>query len=139
MKQVKDIMTPQVESVGPDTPIIEAARKMRDLDVGSLPVLEGERVVGMITDRDITIRVVANERDPNTTKVRDCMSPDPTTVREDQDVDEAAQTMQQKQVRRLPVLDRNGKLVGIVALADVVAEAGKKDVARTVQEVSKPS
>jgi len=136
---LKDIMTSQVEVVEPDTPIAEAAGKMRSLDVGALPVMEGQRLVGVVTDRDITVRATADARDPKTTPVRDCLSPDPAYGFEDQDIEEAAKLMQDKQVRRLPVLSRQQQLVGIVALADVVAEAGKKDVTRTVREVSKPA
>jgi CBS domain-containing protein len=136
---LKEIMTSQVDVVAPDTPIVEAAKKMRSLDVGALPVMEGQRLVGMVTDRDITVRATADARDPKTTPVRDCLSPDPAYGFEDQDVEEAARLMQEKQVRRLPVLTRKQQLVGIVALADVVAEAGKKDVTRTVREVSKPA
>ncbi|MBV9492087.1 MAG: CBS domain-containing protein [Verrucomicrobia bacterium] len=137
--KLKDIMTTQVEVVRPDTSIVEAAGKMRSQDVGSLPVVEGQRLVGVITDRDITIRVTAEGRDPKSTTVRECLSPDPASAFEDQDVDDAVQLMQQKQIRRLPVLNRDQQLVGIVALADLAAEGSKKDVARTVREVSKPS
>jgi CBS domain-containing protein len=137
--KLKDVMTTPVETVSPETPIAEAAAKMRSLDVGALPVVEGQRLVGMVTDRDITIRATAEGRDPKTTPVRDCLSPDPAYGSEEQDVEEAMQLMQEKQIRRLPVLSRDKQLVGIVALADLVAEGGKKEVARTVKEVSKVS
>ena len=136
--KLKDIMTSQVESVSPDTPIIEAAAKMRASDVGSLPVIDGQQLVGIVTDRDITIRATADGRDPKTTPVRDCLSPDPAYGLEDQDVDDAIQLMQDRQIRRLPVLNGDRQLVGMVALADLAAEAGKKDLARTIREVSKP-
>jgi CBS domain-containing protein len=138
--KVKDLMSTQVEAVRPDASIQEAAQKMRSLDVGALPVVDGQQLVGMITDRDITVRATAEGRDAKTTRVRDVLSPDLVSVFEDQDVAEAERLMQEKQIRRLPVLSRNNKtLVGIVALADVAAEGGKKEVARTVQAVSKPS
>jgi CBS domain-containing protein len=136
--KLKDVMTTQVETVSPETSIAEAAAKMRSLDVGALPVVEGQQLVGMITDRDITIRATAEARDPKTTPVRACLSPNPAYGSEEQDLEEAAQLMQEKQIRRLPVLSRDQRLVGIVALADLVAEGGKKEVARTVKEVSTP-
>ena len=137
--RVRDVMTRNVEKVTPGDTLQAAARKMRDLDVGPLPVCDGDRLVGMVTDRDITVRATADARDPKTTPVRDCLSPDPAYGFEDEDIEEAARLMQDKQVRRLPVLTRQEQLVGIVALADVVVEAGKKDVTRTVREVSKPA
>jgi CBS domain-containing protein len=137
--KLKDVMTTQVEVVRPDAFIQEAAEKMRTLDVGALPVCDGQRLAGMITDRDITIRATAQGRDPKATAVRDILSPELVYAFEDQDLDEAQRLMQEKQIRRLPVLSRDKQLVGIVGLADVAAEAGKKDVARTVQAVSKPS
>ena len=138
--KVKDLMSTQVEAVRPDASIQEAAQKMRSLDVGAMPVVDGQQLVGMITDRDITIRATAEGRDAKSTTVRDVLSPDLASVFDDQDLAEAARLMQDKQIRRLPVLSRDNKrLVGIVALADVAAEGGKKEVARTVQEVSKPS
>ena len=137
--KVKDIMSTQVESVRPDASIQEAAQKMRSLDVGALPVLDGQDLKGMVTDRDITIRATAEGRDPKTTTVREVLSPELVSISEDQALEDAARLMQEKQVRRLPVLSGDQRLVGIVALADVAAEGGKKEVTRTVQEVSKPS
>jgi CBS domain-containing protein len=137
--KVKDIMSTQVESVRPDASIQEAAQKMRSLDVGALPVLDGQDLKGMVTDRDLTIRATAEGRDPKTTTVREVLSPELVSIVEDQDLEDAARLMQEKQVRRLPILSRDQRLVGIVALADVAAEGGKKEVTRTVQEVSKPS
>jgi CBS domain-containing protein len=137
--KLKDVMTTQVEVVRPDASVQEAAEKMRTLDVGALPVCDGQRLAGMITDRDITIRATAQGRDPKSTAVRDILSSELVHAFEDQDLEEAEQLMQEKQIRRLPVLSRDKQLVGIVALADVVAEGGKKEVARTVQAVSKPS
>ena len=137
--RLKDVMTTQVEVVQPDASIQEAAEKMRSLDVGALPVCDGPRLIGMITDRDITIRATAQARDAESTLVRDVLSPELVYAFEDQDLEEAEQLMQEKQIRRLPVLSRDQQLVGIVALADVAAEGGKKEVSRTVQAVSKPS
>ena len=137
--KVKDIMSTQVESVRPDASLQEAAQKMRSLDVGALPVLDGQDLKGMVTDRDITIRATAEGRDPKTTPVREVLSPELVSISEDQALEDAARLMQEKQVRRLPVVSAEQRLVGIVALADVAAEGGKKEVTRTVQEVSKPS
>ena len=137
--KLKDAMTSQVQVVRPDASIQEAAEKMRSLDVGALPVCDGQQLKGMLTDRDITIRATAQGRDPKATPVRDVLSPELVYAFEDQDLEEAEQLMQEKQIRRLPVLSRDKQLVGIVALADVAAEGGKKEVARTVQAVSKPS
>ena len=137
--KLKDVMTTQVEVVRPDASIQEAAEKMRSLDVGALPVCDGQQLKGMVTDRDITIRATAQGRDAKSTPVREVLSPELTYAFEDQDLEDAERLMQEKQIRRLPVLSRDKQLVGIVALADVVAEAGKKDAARTVQAVSKPS
>lgn len=137
--KIKNMMSTQVESVRPDASIQEAAQKMRTLDIGALPVVDGQQLKGMVTDRDITIRATAEARDPKTTTVREVLSPDLVSVFEDQDLEEAEQLMQERQIRRLPVLSRDRRLVGIVALADVAAEGGKKEAARTVQQVSKPS
>ena len=136
--RLSNIMTGAIQTVAPGASLAEAAKKMASADIGSLPVCDGRRLLGMVTDRDITIRATAEGRDPKTTPVRDCLSPDPAYGLEDQDLKEAAQLMQEKQVRRLPVLNRDKQLVGIVALADLAAEGGKKDVARTVKEVSTP-
>jgi CBS domain-containing protein len=137
--KLKDVMTTQVEVVRPDASIQEAAEKMRSLDVGALPVCDGQQLKGMVTDRDITVRATAQGRDPKATPVREVLSPELAYAFEDQDLEDAQRLMQEKQIRRLPILSRDKQLVGIVALADVVAEAGKKDAARTVQAVSKPS
>ena len=115
--QLKAIMTPHVEVIAPEATIREAAEKMSHLDIGPLPVCEGERLVGMVTDRDITVRAVAEGRDPATTLVREVMTPDLIYGFEDQDVQDAAHLMEQYQIRRLPVLNRSQQLVGIVALA----------------------
>src|SRR5918997_595868 len=98
--QLKDVMTRDVEVIHPDATLQEAARMMKALDVGPLPVCDGERVVGMLTDRDITVRATAEGRDPTTTKVREAMTQSVISVLEDQDVEEAARLMQEHQLRR---------------------------------------
>jgi len=137
--QLKEIMTTDVEVIRPDSSIADAAKQMHSLDVGSLPVCDGQRLVGMITDRDITIRATADGRDPNNTLVRDCMSPEIVYCFEDQTAHDAERIMQEKQIRRLPVLTREKQLAGIIALADLATKTDDiPQVARTVREVSKP-
>ena len=136
---IRDIMTTQVELVGPDTSLAQAAQKMRDADIGALPVGENDRLVGVVTDRDITIRAVAEGRDPNTTPVRDALSGHAIYVFDDQSTEEAARVMAERQVRRLPVLNRDKRLVGIVALADLARESGDDSLtAHAAKGVSRP-
>jgi CBS domain-containing protein len=135
--QLKDIMTEGVETIPPDSTIADAADTMRNLDIGALPVCDGNRLVGMLTDRDITIRAVAEGRDPNKTRVSACMSPEVLYCFEDQAPEEAEKLMQQKQIRRLPILDRDKNLIGIVALADIATRIDDaEETARTVREIS---
>src|SRR5438094_6512110 len=138
--KLKDIMTPNPRCVSPDDSLQEAARTMGDLDVGPVPVCDQDRLAGMITDRDITVRAVAEGKDPRTTKVREVMTGEIIYAFEDQDVQEAARTMQERQVRRLVVLNRDKRLVGIVSLGDLAVESGDKQKAGEVlQDVSEPS
>jgi CBS domain-containing protein len=119
--QLREIMTRDVEVVRPETSVSEAAQKMRSLDVGALPVCEGERLVGMVTDRYITIRATAYGHDPNATPVRNYMSSDLICCFEDQDIKEAEELMRQRHVRRLPILTREKQIAGIVALDDLAS------------------
>jgi CBS domain-containing protein len=134
--KLKDIMSTEVEIVRPDASIQEAAEKMRSLDVGALPVCDGRRLVGMITDRDITIRATAEGRDPKTTVVRDCLSSEPVYGFEDQDLEDAQTLMEQKQIRRLPVMSRDKELVGIVALGDLASKVSAAMVGQATQAIS---
>ena len=137
--QLKEIMTTDVEVVRPNSSIAEAAKKMKSLDVGALPVCDGRRLLGMVTDRDITIRATAEARNPDNTLVRDCMSPDIVYCFEDQSVQDAERLMQEKQIRRLPVLTREKNLAGIVALGDLATKTGDvQQMGRTIREVSEP-
>jgi CBS domain-containing protein len=140
--QLKDVMTREVEVIRPDTPIAEAARKMDELNVGPLPVCDGERLVGMVTDRDITVRATSAGLDPRTTPVREAMTQEVVYCYEDQDVREAAEMMSDKQIRRLPVISRDKRLVGIVSLGDIAAETRDDrmtgDVLEKVSEPAKP-
>ncbi|ACJ00812.1 MULTISPECIES: CBS domain-containing protein [Rhodospirillales] len=126
--QIRDIMTKDVELVNPGTTLKEAARKMRDADTGFLPVGENDRLVGTVTDRDITVRCVAEGADPNSAAVRDAMTDELVFVFDDQDSSEAAQLMSERSVRRLPVLNRDKRLVGVVSLGDVAARGRDEDV-----------
>lgn len=117
--KIEEIMTPFVRCVQSDVTLVEAAVVMRDMDVGALPVCEGGRLVGMLTDRDIALRAVAECRDPRWTTVKEVMTGGVIYLYADQEVEDAAELMERKQVRRLPVLSREKRLVGIVSLGDV--------------------
>jgi CBS domain-containing protein len=136
--KIRDVMTRSVELVNPDTSLQEAAHKMRETDTGFLPVGENDRLVGTLTDRDITIRAVAEGRDPKSAKVRDAMSDELVYVFEDAETAEAADLMAQRQIRRLPVLNQDKRLVGVVSLGDLATRTPDDDVVgQTVQDVSK--
>jgi CBS domain-containing protein len=138
--QLKDIMTPGVEVITPEATIQEAAQKMSQLDVGPLPVCDGEQLVGMLTDRDITIRAVAEGCDPTTTPVHEAMTPEIVYCFEDQEVYEAARLMEQYQIRRLPILNRNKRLVGIVSLGDLAVSTGNaRQAGEVLEQVSEPA
>jgi CBS domain-containing protein len=136
-KSVQELMSSNPKTVQLDQSIVDAARMMRDEDVGLLPVVENDRLVGTVTDRDITIRVVAQEKDPESTSVREIASTDLVTVDPQQDLDEALRLMAQHQVRRLPVVEEDGRLVGIVAQADVARDADDSKTGELVEEISK--
>jgi CBS domain-containing protein len=138
--QIKDIMTPNVEVTELTTNLKEAATKMKTLNVGSLPVREGEQLVGMITDRDIVIRGVAEGSDPDKTTVSTVMTSDLVYCFEDQDVQEAAQVMADRQIRRLPIVNREHQLVGIVSLGDLAVDGRDDDLSgEALEEISKPA
>ena len=122
--RLKDVITSNVQVVAPDATIREAAALMKALDIGPLPVCDGRRLLGVVTDRDLTVRATADGRDPNTTRVREVMSEGVVTCFEDDDIVTVAQLMQREQIRRLPVLSRDKMLVGIVSLGDLAVEAG---------------
>jgi CBS domain-containing protein len=141
---LRDVMTPHVEVIHPDATLTEAARKMKALDVGPVPICDGDRLQGMLTDRDITIRATAEGRDPNTTRVREVMTPDVVYCFDDQDVREAAEIMERLQIRRLLVLNRDKRLVGIVSLGDLATQTGDEELdsselSETLSGVSAPS
>lgn len=119
---IKEVMTRDPEYLHLETTVLEAARRMRDLDVGMLPIGDGSRLKGMLTDRDITVRVTAENRDPSGTAVEDVMTEEVLYAYEDQDVTDAARMMEEKQIRRLVVLNRNKHMTGVLALGDLRQE-----------------
>ena len=133
---IQDAMTTNPRSVETSTPVVEAAGLMKSEDVGSLPVVDGERLVGMVTDRDIVLRVVAEGKDAKSTTVGEIASTDLVTVDPQQELDEALRLMAQHQVRRLPVVEEDGRLVGILAQADVAKEGKDAQTGQLVQEIS---
>jgi len=136
-KSIQDVMTSNPCAIDANQPVSYAAKMMKDEDVGLAPIVEGDRLVGALTDRDITVRVVAEGRDPQTVKVREVASTDVITVDPQQDLDEALKLMARHQVRRLPVVEEDGRLVGVVAQADVAEEAKPKKVGELVEEISR--
>ena len=138
--EISRVMTRQVEVVRPDATLQEAAQKMKDIDVGSLPVCDGRKLQGMITDRDVAIRAVAEGRDPRATKVKDVMTKDVVYGRTGQDIKEIAETMASHQIRRLPIVNEDNDLVGIVALGDLAVDAADESIGGDVlTDVSTPS
>ena len=138
MQQLKDLMSRDVKVISPDMTIGDAAKKMRDGDFGMMPVGEDDRMIGTISDRDIAIRAVAEGKDGGT-RVRDVMSEGVVWVYEDDSVEEVATIMSKHQVRRLPVVNRDKRLVGIVALGDFAVESSEiQPAAQALAEISKP-
>jgi CBS domain-containing protein len=137
-KNVRDAMTENPHSIGHSASVVEAARLMRAQDIGSLPITDEEKLVGMITDRDITTRVVAEGADATRTSVEDVYSRDLISVEPDRGLEEALQLMARHQVRRLPVVE-NGRLVGIVAQADIALNENERKTGELVEAISAPS
>jgi len=134
--KVSEIMSRNVECVDPDTSIKEIAQKMRLLDVGFVPICEGNRVIGTLTDRDITIRHVADGQNPYRVKARDIMTPNVFYCYADQDVEEVGRYMQEHEVRRVLIFDRGENLVGVVSLGDISKAAGEEWLAgETLREI----
>lgn len=137
--RVSEAMTRDVKVANPNQSLHDVAKIMADDDVGSLPVGENDRLVGMITDRDIAIRAVAQGKSPDTTKVRDVMSEDVKYCFDDQDIAEVARNMGDIQVHRLPVVNHDKRLVGIIALADIANTAGAEVAGDAVQGICESS
>jgi len=136
MRQIKELMTVRPRTVKAGDTIVEAAKLMRGEDTGIAPIVDGDRLVGVVTDRDIAVRVVAEGRDPQSTKVEEIASQNLVTVDPQQDLDEALRLMAQHQVRRLPVVEEDGRLVGIVAQADVARHADASRTGEVVEQIS---
>jgi CBS domain-containing protein len=135
--KVRDVMTDRPRCVTLETPISEVAQLMESEDIGSLPVLEGDQLAGMVTDRDIVLRAIAKGKDPRGMPVREVASRELVTVYAEDDLSSALKKMASEQVRRLPVVDEDNRLVGVLAQADVALEVKEKTVGEMVEEISK--
>jgi CBS domain-containing protein len=135
---VRDVMTARPHCAAPDTPLSQVAELMEAEDVGAIPILDGEKLAGMITDRDIVVRAIARGKDPRGMPAREVWSRELVTVGPDHDLSDALQLMAQHQIRRLPVVDDGNQLVGMVSQADVALEAKDKSVGGMLAEISKP-
>ena len=139
MQTIADIMTRDVRSVSPQETVMRAAQLMDEMNVGALPVCEGSKLIGMVTDRDITVRATAAGQAPDSTHVQDVMSAQVRWCYEDQTVDEVMEQMSDTQIRRVPVLDHDSHaLIGIVSLGDMATKHSAQ-VDRTLEEISNPS
>ena len=135
---VRDVMTARPRCAAPDTPLSQVAELMEAEDIGAIPVVDGDQLAGMITDRDIVVRAIAKGKDPRGMPAREISSGEVVTVGPDHDLSEALHLMAQHQVRRLPVVDDENRLVGVVSQADVAIKAQDKSVGAMVAEISKP-
>ncbi|MDN4054400.1 CBS domain-containing protein [Massilia sp. YIM B02763] len=138
MQTIRDIMTPDVRSIAPQETVQRAAQLMDELNVGAIPVLDGEQLVGMITDRDITVRSTAAGQAPDQAKVGDVMSTDVRTCTASQTVDEVLDEMGDVQIRRLPVVDADAHVIGIVSLGDMAAKHSA-GIDHTLENISTPA
>ena len=137
--RVSEVMTPDVVTVSPEAVLIDAARLMRDSDIGPLPVCERGRILGVLTDRDITVRAIAVGKDPRSTRVYEIMTPEVVSCLDSDDVRRAAEIMQSAQLRRLLVVFSDGRLAGIVSLGDLALQTGDEELAgETLERVSEP-
>ena len=138
--KIKEIQTREPEVISPEAMICEAAQKMSEHDIGMLPVCDGERLVGAITDRDLVIRGLAKGYDPLNTKVKDVMTERISCCFEDDSIEDVARAMEEKQIRRMPILNRNKRLVGIVSLGDLAVRSRNRELTEEVLEhVSQPA
>jgi CBS domain-containing protein len=137
---VRDVMTPNPETVNPGDRLQQAARRMVECDCGAIPVVEGDKLVGIITDRDIVVRVIAEGRNPADVPVSEVMTREVACVRENDPLDRVMDLMSEHKVRRIPVVDEQNRVIGIVAQADLATEVNDEEkVARTVEEISEKS
>ena len=136
-QSIRNLMTSNPCTIDADKSVAYAAKMMRDEDVGLAPIVEGDKLIGMLTDRDIAVRVAAQGRDPEQVKVRDVASKKLVTIDPQQELDEALRIMAKHQVRRLPVVEEDGRLVGVVAQADIAREGDDGRTGELVEEISK--
>lgn len=137
--KLKDILTKNPQVISPEAMICEAGKLMKQCDIGMLPVCDGERLVGAVTDRDLAVRAVANGHDPLKTKVKDVMTPGICWCFEDQSLEEVARLMEEKQIRRIPVLNREKRLIGIASLGDFALRSKDEQLTEEILEcVSQP-
>lgn len=140
MIQISDIMTRNVRSVRPDDSLQRAAQAMDELNVGALPVLDGQNLIGMVTDRDITVRGVASDMSAASTPVSEVMSGNVQYCFEDEQIDDVMDKMRDVQIRRVPVMDRNNRLIGMVSLGDLATKtSADAEVKDTLEDISSPS
>lgn len=141
MTAVADVMTRGVRSMSPDDTLVKAAQAMEELNVGAIPVCDGDRLVGMVTDRDIVVRAVAQELDASSCTLSEVMSGHVRTVRESDDVNDVLSEMANAQIRRMPVVDNQDRLVGIIALGDIAAKSPQEqdDVGMSLGDISSPA
>jgi len=135
-KSVRDAMTTNPKTLASSANVVEAAKLMKSEDVGVIPIVDGDRLTAVVTDRDIVLQVVAAGKDPQSTTVGEIASSNLVTVDPDQDLDEAARLMARHQVRRLPVVEEDGRLVGILAQADVAEHADARQTGEVVEQIS---
>jgi CBS domain-containing protein len=136
MTQIKDVMSANFKWMAPDSPISQVAEQMRDLDCGFMPLAENDKMIGMITDRDITIRAIAEGKNPQNTPARECMTAKTYYCYDDQDVEEICNNMGELQIRRMPVVNRDKRLVGIVSMGDLAQAASRPNVGQTQQQIT---
>jgi CBS domain-containing protein len=134
---VRDLMTSNPKTIQPSTPIVEAAKLMKAEDVGSLPIVDGDRLTGMLTDRDIVIRLVADGKDPQSSTANEIASRDLVTVDPQQSLEEVMRLMSQHQLRRIPVCEEDGRLIGIVAQADIARAGVDAKTGQVVEQISR--
>ena len=142
MKQAKDIMTTNPACCSPENSVEEAAQMMVKHDCGEIPVVDNKdnpKPIGVITDRDITCRVVATGKSPKQTRVRDAMSSPPVTVKQETSIEDCCRILEKNQIRRVPVVDRTGRCCGMVSQADIAKAASREQTAGVVKHVSEPS
>ncbi|MDB5868581.1 MAG: putative signal-transduction protein with domain [Polaromonas sp.] len=141
MTTVSDVMTRGVRSMSPTDTLVLAAQAMEELNVGVIPVCESDKLVGMVTDRDIVVRGVAQGLDAKTTKLSEVMSANVRTAHEDDDVDEVLNAMAENQIRRMPVVDEQDRLIGILSIGDIASKdpGNDVDIATSLGEISSPS